>query len=610
MLIFGLANLWLEERNMGALKHLNKYFVRYKWHLLLGIVFIVVTNFFNVYAPTIISDAVDDLSKALEGSEGNYGDSFISDIVLPLALMAGLSYILVYLIKGIFLFLTRMSIIVMSRHIEYDLKNEIYQHYQRLDLAFYKRNNTGDLMNRISEDVSRVRMYTGPAVMYTINLTVLFVICIAQMVRISPELTLYSLAPLPVMSVLIYLVSNLMNRKAERVQKQQSNLSTMVQEAFSGIRVFKAYNREQYATDHFNEESKEYRQRVLSQVKVDALFFPVILLLIGLSTTLVIYLGGRYHIADPTAITKGDILLFVFYINMLTWPFASVGWVTSLVQRAAASQTRINEFLNTVPAIQNPKEEKDEIDGEISFENVSFTYPDSGVKALQNVTFKIEPGKTLAIIGRTGSGKSTITHLVTRQYDATNGEIKVDDTPIETLNTQSLRESVGYVPQEIFLFSDTISNNISFGDSGKKASDERIEQAAKDAAIHDNISTFPKGFETLVGERGITLSGGQKQRVSIARAILRKPRILIFDDCLSAVDTETEELILRNLRRIMEGRTTILISHRVSTVKDADHIIVLDDGQIVEEGNHSNLLQKAGVYADLYHKQLLEEEKN
>jgi len=597
---------------MSALKYLNKYFIRYKWHLLLGIVFIVVTNIFNAYTPLILRNAINALELEMASPDA-FTDSWLTDIILPLALLAGLTYLLVYLIKGVFLFFTRMTIIVMSRHIEYDLKNEIYNQYQNLDLAFYKRNKTGDLMNRISEDVSKVRMYLGPAVMYTINLSVLFIICISVMLSISPKLTLYSLAPLPVMSVLIYFVSSIMNKKAERKARQQSKLSSIVQETFSGIRVLKAYNRVAYATSDFDKETEEYRTRVMDEVKVNALFFPIIILLIGLSTALTIYLGSTEYmnaqagVPGAENISKADILTFVIYINMLTWPFASVGWVTSLVQQAAASQTRINEFLKTPPEIVDAGENTTPIEGTIEFDKVKFVYPDTGIEALKDLSFKVEKGKTLAIIGRTGSGKTTITQLVARMFDPNEGSVKVDGKDIQDYPLNHLRAAIATVPQEVFLFSDSIAHNIAFGDTESVADRATIEKAAKDADIYDNIVDFKKGFDTIVGERGVTLSGGQKQRVSIARALLSAPKILIFDDCLSAVDTETEETILQNLRTIMQDKTTILISHRVSTVTHADHILVLDDGHIAEEGTHASLLEHSGIYAELHQKQLLED---
>jgi len=622
---------------MRALAHLNQYLWQYKWHLLLGTLFIVLSNLFGIYAPVLIREAFNLVEETISAYQGdsisNYSiqlpesviiindlfgfngakfdnidsKSTLAELITRLALILAAIYLGVSLMKGVFLFFTRQTIIVMSRLIEFDLKNEVFDHYQKLTLAFYRRNNTGDLMNRISEDVSKVRMYLGPAIMYSINLVVLAVLAIGAMLRVNVELTFYVLLPLPLLSVSIYYVSKIINQRSERVQRQQSRLSTLTQEAFSGIRVLKAYNRQSFTQKDFTRECNTYKVLSLSQVKVDALFMPAIILLIGLSTIITIYVGGIKAIQGE--ITIGNIAEFVIYVNMLTWPFASVGWVTSLVQRAAASQERINEFLHTRPEITNPKEEKDDISGKIDFKNVSFVYPDSGIEALNNVSFSISKGSTLAIIGRTGSGKSTIANLICRNFDVNEGELLIDNQPIDSLNLESLRGSIGYVPQDVFLFSDSIAGNIGFGLDPEKSSPEVVEQAAKRAYVKHNIDEFPKKFETILGERGINLSGGQKQRVSIARAIAREPNILIFDDCLSAVDTETEEIILGNLREIMKGKTTLLISHRVSTVKLADQIIVLDHGKVVEKGSHEELLALDGEYRDLYQKQLLEEKK-
>ncbi|MDG1271756.1 MAG: ABC transporter ATP-binding protein, partial [Flavobacteriaceae bacterium] len=492
---------------------------------------------------------------------------------------------------------------VMSRLIEFDLKNAIFDQYQRLSLGFYKRNNTGDLMNRISEDVSKVRMYLGPAVMYTLNLGVLIVLVVYEMVSIDLELTLYSLLPLPFMSMGIYYVSSIINKRSDAVQFQQSKLSTIVQETMSGIRVLKAYHREEYSTQNFQSESDGYKVKVLDLVKIEALFMPIIVLLVGLSTILTIYIGGMKVINGQLAL--GAIFQFVFYVNMLTWPFASVGWVTSLVQKAEASQARINEFLDEVPEIMNEADARSEIRGEITFDRVGFTYPESGTAALKDVSFTIRPGETLAIIGRTGSGKSTLANLISRQFEATSGQILVDGKLIREVNLSDLRSSIGAVPQEVFLFSESIKNNIAFGLDD--VDQPRIEKAAKMADVHQNIVDFPLGYDTLLGERGINLSGGQKQRISIARAIIKEPKILIFDDCLSAVDTATEEVILSNLKVIMKDKTSVIISHRVSSIKHADKIIVLDQGQVIEAGTHEQLIDTKGAYFELYQKQLLEE---
>lgn len=588
---------------MRSLRHLNKYFFKYKWRFLLGIAFIVLSNVFAVKAPQVVQEAIDRISGIL-GSNEEGGASGFQERVTRYALgFAGL-YLLYFFLKGFFLFLTRQTIIVMSRYIEYDLKNEVYAHYQTLNMGFYKRHSTGDLMNRITEDVTRVRMYLGPAVMYTINLAVLFIMAISVMAQMQPMLTLYVLSPLPILSVTIYFISSVINRKSERVQRQQSRLSTFVQEAFSGIRVLKAYDREARFQELFEKESEVYRERSVDLARTNAYFMPAVLLLIGLSTILTVYVGGLQYIHGES-VTMGTIASFVIYVNMLTWPFASVGWVTSLVQRAAASQERINEFLRTEPEVKDPEQPLDpELKGSIAFEHVSFEYPDSGIRALDDLSFEVEAGSTLAVIGRTGSGKSTVADLLIRQYDPIEGKVKVDGVDIRKMSLEHLRSHIGYAPQEVFLFSDTIRNNIAFGTQG--ASDEEIEQAAADADVLGNIRATRDGFETLLGERGVTLSGGQKQRISIARAIIREPRILIFDDCLSAVDTETEDTILRNLQKVMKGRTTLIVSHRVSSVKNADRIVVLDRGKKVEEGTHEELLAREGHYAEMHRRQMLE----
>lgn len=590
---------------MKALAHLNKYFWKYKWRFLLGIIFVVISNIFSLVPARMVREGFDTVTHAIEDFQTNALRADVTDLQRTL-LFYGLIVIGTALAQGVFMFFMRQTIIVMSRFIEFDLKNDIFKQYQALTIAFYKRNNTGDLMNRISEDVSQVRMYIGPAIMYSINVVSQLVLVIGSMLLVNVELTIYALLPMPILSVAIYYVSKEINHRSERVQNQLSNLSTFVQENFSGIRILKSYARENRSALDFDREALEYRDRSLDLVKVNALFFPLMILLIGLSTLLTIYIGGR--LAIEGTITTGNIAEFVIYVNMLTWPVASLGWVTSIVQRAAASQKRINEFLHLEPEILNPTEVDTPIEGAITFKDVSFTYPDSGIKALNQINFKIEPGKSLAIVGKTGSGKSTVAHLIGRLYDPTEGEIFIDNRPLNQINLKNLRNSIGYVPQEGYLFSDTIAHNIAFGLN--EFDEQRVRKAAEDADVLANILDFPNEFNTRVGERGVTLSGGQKQRISIARAIIVNPSILVFDDCLSAVDTQTEETILQNLKRIMKGKTTVIISHRVSSVKHADQIIVLSNGSIIEQGDHQSLLNQGGYYADLYEQQLLEEQES
>lgn len=510
-------------------------------------------------------------------------------------------------IAGVLLFLTRQAIIMMSRRIEYDLKNEIYQQYQRLSYTFYRKNSTGDLLNRISEDVTKVRMYLGPAVMYTINLALLSIFVIWNMVNINGFVTLIVLIPLPLMTLLIYKVASRINKASGVVQKEQSFMSTLVQETFSGIRVIKAYDRQEEVVRKFNKSSEEYKKKNMRLVLINSLFMPTIFILVGLSTILCIYAGGALAINSPELMDVEDILAFIFYVNMLTWPFASVGWVISLAQRAAASQERINEFLQVEQEIKNTSDAPFAFDHTIEFRNVSYKYPNSGIQAVNNISFTLKKGETLGIIGRTGSGKTTILQLITRQIEPDSGTILIDDIPMKDINLNALLDATGVVPQDVFLFSDTIKNNIAFGSRADEVSDADIEEVTKLSHVYHNIQDLRNGFDTLLGERGVNLSGGQKQRVSISRALIRKPQLLILDDCLSAVDTETEETILRNLNN-MDRVTTLIVSHRVSSIRNAQRIINLAEGTVAEDGTHEELIALNGLYKELYEKQLLEEE--
>lgn len=597
---------------LSPLKYINKYFWKYRWRFLFGIICIAIASWFAIFPAQIVRNGIDYVVEEINNKnqvKGFNAEKSLEDVVFYAVMLFGGLIIATALIRGFFTFLMRQTIIVMSRLIEYDLKNEIFAHYQQLSLSFYKKNKTGDLMNRISEDVSQVRMYIGPAIMYTINLVVMCIMTLTTMFAVSVELSLYVLLPLPLMSIGIFYVNSIINKRSTGRQQQLSAMSSFVQEAYSGIRVVKAYGLEKDFEQKFDGMVKEYRKRSLNLVKVDALFFPVMGLLISASVLLAVYVGGVKVIGGT--LTPGNIAEFILYVNMLTFPFASVGWVTSLMQKAAASQARINEFLNTPAEIEDDANTTlTNVTGAIEFKNVAFTYPESGIVALDGVNFTVKQGQTLAVLGRTGSGKSTLANLVGRLFDVTSGDILIDGQSIKKYKLESLRSSIGYVPQEVFLFSDSIFNNIAFG-LNKEGADKaqlsnRVMQAAKDAVVYDNIMEFPNKFETVVGERGITLSGGQKQRTSIARAIIKEPQILIFDDCLSAVDTETEELILTNLRRIMKDKTSIIISHRISSVQMADIIIVLEDGKVAEQGSHKELMDKQGIYYDLYRKQLLE----
>lgn len=589
---------------MKELAYLNKYFYKYRWKLLPGVVFVIISNYFGILPAVVIREAFDlvkeniDLYRLYDGFERQ---DLVYQVFGTSLLFFGIVVLALSLLRGLFLFFMRQTIILTSRHIEYDLKNEIYHHYQTLDFSFFRRNNTGDMMNRATEDVNQVRNYLGPAIMYAINTVVLSLMIIYAMYNVNPKLATYSLLPIPVLSALILFINKVINQRSERIQRQLSTLSSFVQETFSGIRVIKTYARESQKMDIFKDESNLYNKVSIDLVRVQAIFFPLIIFLVGFSTIITVYVGG-IEVKNGT-ITAGNIAEFILYVNQLTFPAMSLAWVTSLFQRAAASQKRINEFLKTKSDIKDG-ERHTILQGDIVVKNLSFTYPETGIQAIRDLSFTIKCGQTLAIIGKTGSGKSTLANLLLRMYDADSGYIYYDGVPLQNIKTSDLRTQIGFVPQQVFLFSDTIANNIAFGLDTLEM--DKVEQAAKDAAVYDNIMHFDNGFQTSIGERGLTLSGGQKQRVSIARALVKDPQILIFDDCLSAVDTKTEEEILSNLSRIMRDKTTIFIAHRISTIKNAEHILVLDEGQIIEQGTHDALLNLKGAYFDLHEKQLLE----
>ena len=584
---------------MKELRYLNKYFVKYKYSFLLGILFTIIAQIFSLFTPKLISQSfkiIESFSKDNTITKSVIQQELISNILLIIATT---------IIAGFLSFLMRQTLIVMSRHVEFDLKNEVFRQYENLSQNFYKQNRTGDLMNRISEDVSKVRMYVGPAVMYSINTVIRFAIVIVYMFNVSPRLTLYTLLPLPLLSYAIFKLSSEINKRSTIFQQYLSKVSSFTQEIFSGIRVIKAYSLEEQHQKNLEELAEESKSKSMSLSKIQALFGPLMIALIGISNLVVIYFGGLMYI-DGTIKSIGTIAEFILYVNMLTWPVASLGWVSSMVQEAEASQKRINEFMKIEPEIKNNNPNKSVIEGAISFENVSYTYEDTNIKALEDVTFTVHKGETLAILGKTGSGKSTIISLISRLYEVTNGRITMDGNEISRVNLFDLRNSIGIVPQDAFLFSDSIKNNIKFGK--ENATDQEVFDAAKSAEVHNNIIGFSKQYDTVLGERGITLSGGQKQRVSIARAIIKDPAILLFDDCLSAVDTETEEAILNNLQGICKNKTTIIVSHRVSSAKNADRIIILDEGKIIEQGSHNQLINQDGYYAALYLKQLSEKE--
>ena len=583
---------------MKALKYINKYFLKYKWRLLIGILITILSKLLALKVPQIVGDSLNIVEDYQNGMVTDL-KTVKQELFMNVVLLIGVA-----ILAGFFTFLMRQTIIVTSRLIEFDLKNEIYQQYQRLSLNFYKKNRTGDLMNRISEDVSKVRMYVGPALMYSMNMLVLLIVGFTQMIRIDVKLTLYTLLPFPLLSISIFTLSKVIHKRSSIVQEYLSKLTTFNQEFFSGISVVKSYGIENSVLKDFDEIADKSKEKNIHLQEANALFFPLMILLIGVSNIIVIYVGGQQYINNEIQI--GTIIEFMLYVNILTWPVAVIGWVTSMVQQAEASQVRINEFLEQIPEIQNHNIKPTLLQGKIDFKDVTFTYDDTNITALKNITFSVKSGQTIAILGKTGSGKSTIIELIARLYDIKQGAILIDEKPIKSTNLNDIRNQIGFVPQDPLLFSESISNNIKFGK--EDATEKEIIQAARDSVVHKNIIDFPNGYQTILGERGVTLSGGQKQRISIARAIIKNPKILIFDDCLSAVDTETEEQILANLKNVSKNKTTFIITHRVSSAKNADKIIVLDEGEITQQGSHNQLITREGYYRSLYNQQLLEKE--
>ncbi len=584
---------------MKNLFYLNKYFVKYKWHLLLGIVFVTLSNYFKVLIPQEIRKALDFVYDSLQASEG----TAISEIPTEQLFKFSITVIGFSAMMGVFMYLMRQTIIVMSRLIEYDLRKEIFTNYEAQDINFFKRWKTGDLMSRVSEDVSKVRMYLGPAILYGINLSTMTCIVLIAMYQVSPKLMLYTLIPLPFLSISIYIVSRMINKRSELIQKQLARLTSISQEVFSGIRIVKSYSKEKQFGEFFETETNLYKDKSMDLAKVNALFFPLMIMLISLSSLLTIYIGGI--LVNKGEISNGHIAEFIIYVNYLTWPFTAVGWIASIIQQADASQKRINEILEITPAIKNMNADNYPVRGKIEFRNVSFNYPDTGIQAMKNVSFVLEPGEKLMLLGKTASGKTTLADLLLRMYDVHEGEILIDGKDIRTHNLDIIRREIGYVPQDVFLFSDNIENNIIFGNDNEDVS--RVEEFAEYASVHKDILDLPEGYKTMVGERGVTLSGGQKQRVSIARAFIKEPKIIIMDDSLSAVDTKTENTILNYLNTMLQNKTAILITHRLFKNLDIDKIIVLDEGKIVEMGTHKELYSNKSFYYELVEQQSLEE---
>lgn len=617
---------------MKHLRSLNKYFWKYRWRFLLGIAFIVLSNYFAILAPQLTGFVIDNVQEELavaKQSENlaehtekmirkeNRYDLLVKKVISEIrerrfsfgdkVLLCGILLLVTALLRGFFMFLMRQTVIVMSRHIEYDQKNEVFRHYLKLDANFYKQHSTGDLMNRISEDVSRVRMYTGPALMYFINLAATIGFSVYFMFASQPTLTLYVLAPLPLLAITIYYVNTIINKRSERIQALLSDLTTNAQESYSGIRVIKSFVQEKAQQLFFNKNSEEYKKNAVGLAKVEAIYFPSMGLLIGLSTLFTIMVGGIYAINNQNGVTIGTIAEFVIYVNMLTFPVSAIGWTASMIQRAAASQKRLNEFLQTEPAIKNaPGAVKPVIKGEIVFDHVNFVYPNTGIHAIKDMNLHIRPGQKVAILGHTGSGKTTIVQLLLRMYDPTGGSIRIDNVPLPIMDIAELRRQISYVPQDVFLFSDTIQDNIAFADASTSA--EKIKEAAMYSSVDKEISGFAKQYQTMVGERGVTLSGGQKQRISIARALIGDPRIVIFDDCLSAVDTKTEKDILGHLAVFLRNKTALVVTHRILSFIEFDQIIVLEEGKIAEIGTHDQLIQREGYYRFLHEQQSREKQ--